>query len=272
MYKSKTVKSAFNCLTAILFIAFVSGSCTSAKKLSYFQDLPNTSTVNLAPMPEVPRTIENGDEIYVSFSAKDNQAASFFNRSGASAAPATDATATVTPGGGGSNYYVDPQGYLEFPTIGRIKVAGLTASQLQVTLLKAVDPYLKEPIIEVRFNTFRITLLGEVRSPGTHTLPIQRTTLFEALGAGGDLPLTAQRYDIQLYRDYNGQRKIMRFDLRQADILNNSEIFQIRHNDVIYVQPRASTVTQQNLGFVTGIIGLVVGLVTLGITISNSNN
>lgn len=269
MYKTNKLSEIFYVIAVIIIIAITITSCTSAKKLSYFQDLPNTTTVNLPPMPQEERIIENGDELYISFSARDNQAASYFNKTSVTPSVSTKGAASAEVAGG-SNYLVSPQGSLEFPIIGKIKVTGLTASQVQQNLIKTVNPYLKDPIVEVRFNTLRISVLGEVRSPGIHTLPMQKPTLFEALASAGDLPLTAQRYDIQLYRDYNGQRKIIKLDLTQAEILTNPEVFQIKHNDVLYVKPRSSTVFRQETGFVTGMISLVLGLVTLAFTISNN--
>ena len=110
--------------------------------------------------------------------------------------------------------------------------------------------------------------MGEVRSPGLHTLPLQRTTLFEALAASGDLPHNAKRYNIQLYRDINGQRKIMQIDLRNKEVLNNPDVFQIRNNDVIIVKPRPGTIFTENVSPVLSLVSVVVGLATLLITLS----
>lgn len=258
-----------------IIVTILMNACSSAKKLSYFQDLENATVVNLPPMPQQQRVIETGDNLYISFSARDNQAASFFNKGGSAFVPsdATGSVGTSTTAGSanGSDYLVDNQGYLEFPIIGKVKVSGLTAEQAQQSLLKNVTPYLKEPLVELRFNTFRISVLGEVRTPGIHTLPLQRTTLFEALASAGDLPVTAQRYDINLYRDYNGQRKIYKIDLTKSDVLTNPEVFQIRHNDVIYVKPRANPILQQETAFVTSIMGLVLGVITLAATLYFNN-
>src|SRR5690606_1334198 len=120
--------------------------------------------------------------------------------------------------------------------------------------------YIKDPIVDVDFNTYRVTILGEVRGPGTFSLPHQRTTLFEALAAAGDLPRSAKRYNIQLYRDYKGERTITKFDLRNKSVLTNPRVFQLKPNDVLYVQPRGSSLFKEDFNFVTTIVTLLVSL------------
>lgn len=239
-----------------VFLAFGFCSCASTKKLSYFTDLPDSTLIHLPPMAPEGRIVENGDLLEITISAKSNEAAGFFNKGQvASAGPAV------------ATYLVDANGFLDFPILGKVKSAGYTADQLKENLTKLVTPYLKDPLIDVRFNTFKITLLGEVRSPGTHTLGLQRTTLFEALGAAGDLPNSAKKYDLLLYRDYNGQRTIRKIDLRKKDVLTDPSVFQIRHNDVIYVQAKPSAIAKENFGYVASIFSIVVGVLSIGITL-----
>jgi polysaccharide biosynthesis/export protein len=66
----------------ILFLAVCISSCTTAKKLRYFQDLPDSDIVDLPPAPQEERQIEFGDQLDISFSGKDPEAALFFTRKG----------------------------------------------------------------------------------------------------------------------------------------------------------------------------------------------
>lgn len=243
-------------------------SCTSPKDLTYFQDLPDKNVIDLPPFQPEERTIENGDDLFINFSAKDNEAATFFNKgSGAvsSAVPGATPVVTASPG---ASYIVGNDGYIEFPRLGLMKVTGLTAGQLRVKLVSSVSPYLKDPMVEVRFNTFKISVLGEVHSPGRYILDMQRTTIFEALAAAGDLPLSAKRYDIELYRDYNGQRKIYRIDLTKSDVLNNPDVFQMRHNDVLYVKPLKNTIAKENFNSLTSVVSISLSIITLLIAVT----
>jgi len=230
-------------------------SCSGVKNLKYFNDLPDSTHIFLPPIAKAERVIEYGDNINILITAEEKDAIAYFNTQGGAASGA----AAV-----GSGYLVNPLGYIEFPIIGRIKVLGLTERQLKESLTQLIGKYVKDPLVEVRFNTFRITVLGEVNSPGTFVLDMQRTTIFQALAAAGDLPNTAKRSDIQLYRDYNGERTIIKMDLRKKDVLYDPEIFEMRHNDVLYVQPFKRKLFQEDFTFVTSLVSVLVGFVSIG--------
>ena len=235
----------------IMLIAASLTSCTTAKKLKYFQDLPDSEVVDLPPAPQEERLIEYGDQLDINFSGKDPEAALFFTRKG------------VPPTLGEPGQIVDPQGFIEFPMLGKLKVYGLTARQLKNKLTELASPYMKEAMVDVRFITFRISVLGEVRSPGSFVMPQQRTSILDALAAAGDLPITAKRYDIQLYRQYNGKRSITKIDLRKKSVLEDKETFQLRHGDVLIVPPRTNTILQQETGLITTILGLGISIVSI---------
>ena len=245
----KVSRQGFNFYTfiGIAFAFWISfSSCTGVKNLKYFNDLPDSTHVFLPPIAKEERVVEYGDHLNILITAEEKDAIAFFNTQGAAA-----------------GYLVNSLGYIEFPIIGKIKVLGLTERQLKETLTQLIGKYVKDPLIDVRFNTFKITILGEVGSPGTFTLDMQRTTIYQALAAAGDLPNTAKRSDIQLYRDYNGERSIIKFDLRKKDVLYNPEVFELRHNDVIYVQPFRRKLFQEDFTFITSIITVVAGMATI---------
>jgi len=255
----------------LLLSAIGISSCTSTKELRYFNDLPDSATIHLPAMPQEERIVQIGDRLDISIGARDEAAAEVFNRYGG--VPTSGAASGGTSSGSRGNsetagYLIDYDGDVEFPIIGRVKAQGLTSRELKDTLTKLVTPYLKEPLVSVKFMTFKFTVLGEVKAPGVFNLPMQRTTLLDALGQAGDLPHSAKR-SIEIYRDYNGQRIITRIDLRKKDILYDPNTFIIRHNDVIYVQPRGSRLFSEEARVYMGLITLFISTLTLIITFSN---
>src|SRR6476620_3320187 len=205
MFKDFFALKAHTPIIAIILMILFS-SCASTKEMEYFQDLPNTTVAKLAALPDDQRVIANGDEINVVFVAKDDAAAAYFNKTALSNAVANETenlsrtSSLNSNSGAGMNYLVDANGYIEFPQIGRVHAVGMTSGQLKEVLTKMVSDKLKDPIVDVRFNSFRISVIGDVRNPGTYTLSMQKPTLLEALAAAGDLAPTAKRYDVQLYR------------------------------------------------------------------------
>jgi polysaccharide biosynthesis/export protein len=263
-------------LCFVAFVLILTTSCSTGKKLNYFNDLPDAEVYELKAMPVPERIIERGDRLDINFIVRDQESAAFFNKHNMAGA-ANAAAAVVGVGGSGAastsgaDYVVDEEGEIEIPVVGRIKLSGLTLSQAKQKLSGVVSPYLKEPLIEVSFTTFKVTVLGEVKTPGSFVIPAQQATLFTALAAAGDLPHSGKRYDIRLYRDYDGKRTIRKIDLRRASVLEDPDIFLMRPNDVIYVQARSGSIFKEDFGLVASLFTIVISVVTLGFTINNTH-
>lgn len=82
---------------------------------------------------------------------------------------------------------VDQLGNIEFPILGKLKLAGLTIEQARDSLTNKVGQYIANPIVTVRWLNFKFTVLGEVSHPATYTLPERSVTVLEAIGLAGDL-------------------------------------------------------------------------------------
>jgi len=266
------IPSATLILCFAAFVSMLTTSCSTGKKLNYFNDLPDAEAYELKAMPVPERIIERGDRLDVSFLVKDQESAAFFNKHSTAGVAAVAAGVGIA-GGSASNadYVIDGEGEIEVPVVGRVKLAGLTTQQAKQKLYGLVSPFLKDPLIEVNFTSFKVTVLGEVKNPGSFVISSQQSTLFAALAAAGDLPHSAKRYDIRLYRDYNGKRTIRKFDLRKASVLEDPDIFQMRPNDVIYVQARSGSLFKEEFGLFASVFTILLSAVTLGITIQNSN-
>jgi len=246
----------------LIFISIIISSCTATKELRYFNDLPDSSRIELPHMAQIERYIQDGDRLSITIGGENPEVASMFNSYGG--IPASSSAIGARQGDSEvAGYLVAPDGTIELPYLGKIPASGLTPSQLKENLTTSLVKYMKGPLVSVKFFQIKFTVLGEVRNPGTYTLPLQRTTFLDALGAAGDLPVSAKRYDIQIYRDYNGKRTIFKVDLRKKDILYDPELFQIRHNDVIYVQPRDSRRFNEETRFYVSLLTLAVGLVAI---------
>lgn len=244
-------------------------ACTSPKHLQYFQDFSDSAVLHLPPLEAEQRTIQTQDRLLISFGAQDAEAATMFNRYGGVSTSGSD---VLGPAGMSANevagFFVDQDGFLEFPHLGKIKVAGFTLTQLKALLLKSSSNYLKNPYVIVKFLDFKVTVLGEVKAPGTYNLPYTKASVFHALGASGDLSRSAKRYDIQLFRDYNSVRTVTKIDLRSQNTLRNPQQFLLKNNDVIYVQPRKSGLIGENFGIVAGLLSVIISAATLAITIN----
>jgi polysaccharide export outer membrane protein len=253
-------------LTQIICVA-IFASCTSSQKLNYFNNLPDSTIVRLPQATKDERIVDIGDELEIVFNAKDPGALVAFNRQ--TIGTTSTGSNNESTGGLPHKYTVDEDGYIDLPVLHSFKVVGLTIRQIKTQLLTAVAVYLVEPAIDIKFTTFNVTLLGEVRSPGTYKLSGKRTTIFEALGAAGDVSNTAKKYNVRLYRDANGERTVTKINLTDKSFLYNKKVFQMKPNDVIYVQKRKGAVFQENFGLVASVVTIILSVVTLALTLKN---
>jgi polysaccharide export outer membrane protein len=144
-------------------------------------------------------------------------------------------------------YLVDENGNIEFPTIGTIKLGGLSFSEAIVKLKDAISFYVTDPItIDIRILNYKITVLGEVNAPGTYQMQGNRTTLLQALGYAKDLTIYGNRKTITIFREFNGEQISKTVDITSADFLQSNFYF-IKQNDVIVVHPNNAQI--QSAGF-----------------------
>ena len=163
------------------------------------------------------------------------------------------------------------------PILGRIKVAGLTKEQLANHIVGEIYPkYVKiKPSVEVRLMNFKVTVLGQVHSPGVYVSKNERLNILEALAMAGDLDIMGERDNVMLIRSNpDGTREVQRLNLNDRNLLL-SPYFNLHQNDFIYVEPNRSAKArswQMHQGWMTAIsvVGgissisaLVVGIINL---------
>jgi polysaccharide biosynthesis/export protein len=217
--------------------------CVSNKDMLYFQESDQVkieeTLVNFEP------AIQPGDLITIHVSANDPLSAQTFNL--------YEAATTLTTNPRQLPYLVDSEGNINFPVLGKLKVSGLTTHQIGNRVTEALTTYLVAPIVNVRLTNFKITVMGEVKTPGTYTIPNERVTIVEALGLAGDLTIQAKRKSIMLIREQNGKRDFYTVDVTNKKLFN-SPYYYLSQNDVIYVQPNKSKVNSSSVGAGTGIL------------------
>lgn len=135
-----------------------------------------------------------------------------------------------------TGYPVDQNGFIDFPVLGPLKVAGMTLEEAKLMIYDRIRPSVKDVVVNVRYLNFKITVIGEVNSPGTLRLTNKRVTLLEALGMAGDLTPYANRRSVLVIREEGGKRSYQRLNLQSAEIFS-SPFFYLQQNDVISVDP-----------------------------------
>lgn len=164
-------------------------------------------------------------------------------------------------------YLVDLDGYVDMPIIGKVKIGGLTRTEAIDLLKQKLSPYLQNPTVLIRILNFKVTVLGEVRNPGTFTIPNERITILEALGIAGDLLITAERTNLLVIREIDGKKTEHRVNLTSKDLFG-SPVYYLNQNDILYITPNrakmnSSVINPANAGIVISAVSLIVTVLAL---------
>lgn len=165
-----------------------------------------------------------------------------------------------------AGFLVDENGNIEYPQLGTLHVAGLTKSEVAQEIKTKLGNVLKNPSVIVRFLNYRVTVLGEVRSPGTFNIPTERVTLLEALGLAGDITDFGKRDTVKIAREVNGQMEFGYVNLAAGDLFQ-SPYYRLQQNDVVFVEQnrrkeeqltmQQQQVTAQRIGIISSVVSVL---------------
>ena len=159
---------------------------------------------------------------------------------------------------------VDNEGDINFPVIGKVHAAGLSRWQLQEKIKSELKSrnMLKDAVVTVEFMNFKVSILGEVNSPGTYKIKGDKVTILEAIAMAKDLTIYGLRDEVYVIREQNNQRHTYKLDLRSKDIFE-SPAYYLKQNDIVYVQPNKvkagqSTLNQNSVASLLCSVGVMI--------------
>lgn len=245
----------FNRLLIVLAAtALMASSCVTSKEVSYMQNLKHNQTVPLngnfqaviSPYDQLRITVIGvGDE---------KELAEPFN-----------------PFGSGQNinnpnalgYLVDVNGDIQFPTLGKLHVRGLTRIELQELIrTKLVEGnFMNNPMVDVRFMNFRVFVLGTADGGKVLNINNERCTFLEALAMAGGLNQYTKRDKIAVMREEDGIMVTHFLDPRSTDVFYD-EFFLLQQNDVIITQSFRRAYAQEGFNRTVAVISSVASVLS----------
>ncbi|KAA5825777.1 polysaccharide export protein [Algibacter amylolyticus] len=240
-----------------LILIFLITSCGSKKDIVYFQNAKDFET-KVDTDTFTPKFKVN-DIVSVFVSTFDLEAVKPFNMYKSTGGDQSEIV----------DYVIDINGNIDYPVLGKIKLIGLTVEEAKELFKEKLSDYLKDPIVNIRIMNFRISVLGQVNSPGRYDVSGERITLLEAIAMAGDLTIKGERKNILVIRDFNGTKTYSRFDLTSKELFN-SPVYYLTQNDVIYVQPNksaiSSSVSDSRIGTIISVTSFLITTSLLLIT------
>ena len=236
-------------LLGILSALLLMSSCATVKDIAYFQN-------KLVDQPEkidkhAGIVIQPKDQLSIVVSSRNPELVAMFNLPVVS----YQAGSEVTSGAGQQKlmgYVVDNDGQIDFPVLGILNVSGLTRWELSELIknLLVEKQYLTDAVVTVEFMNFKVSVLGEVASPGTYAIQGDKVTILQAISMARDLTIYGERENVSVIRERNGERVIYEINLCNVDLFK-SPAYYLQQNDIVYVQPnkhraRQSTIDNKN--------------------------
>ncbi len=242
----------------ILLLSMLLFSCASREKLVYLQNEFNAQNVT-----QFQTRIQPDDVLMIIISSENPEVAAPYNLKSVALQSNSDESSQMQPT---QTYIVDVEGNIEFPVLGKVKLGGLSKEEAVNYIKNLLEDHVKDAVVNLRILNYKISVLGEVKSPGTFSIPSERVTVLEALGKAGDLTIYGKRKNVLLIRDENGVKSTHRIDLTKSDFIN-SPYYYLAQNDVVYVEPNKTKINSSAVGpnIAIGIsaLSLVVTIIAL---------
>lgn len=247
-------------------------ACKTPEKINYIQDVEPGVTQPIESRQSI--IIQPKDMLSIIVSTKDPELAAIFNLS----VQANRAGVPIFSSAYNqylSGYVVDNNGDIDFPILGKIHAAGLSRWALQEKITRELTErnLLKDMVVTIEFMNFKVSVLGEVKNPGTYSIEGDKVTVLEAIAMAGDLTIYGLRNEVYVIREENGERQNFKLDLRSKDIFN-SPAYYLRQNDIIYVQPNEvragqSTINQNSVRSISLWLSITSLLTSISILVVN---
>ena len=219
----------FSCSFVLIFSFFFFSACQSYKKVPYLQDAEVLKQVNTQVSPVQDARLIPGDEVSILVSTSDPVVSQPFNAQG-------------------STFLLDDQGNINYPVLGKLPLNGLTSREAENLITERLKSYVKERPTVVRMSGFKVSVLGEVASPGVYPVVNEQINVLEALAMAGDLTIYGVRDNVKLIReDKNGHKQFVTLNLNDADLLL-SPYYQLQQNDILYVTPNKTKAQSADIG------------------------
>lgn len=244
----------------IVISAFLLSSCYSSKNIDYLQSENQEMLVSLSKSEYL---VQPNDVLSVKVQSRDPDQAAFFNITTVENNNLQANPASLFLNG----YTVDSKGTINLAIVGELKVADKTVEEIRDMVQQEIDKYLLNALVTVKLTSFKVSVLGDVKNPGTNYIYNTQATIFEALSAAGDLNISAKRKKVKLIRQLGEKSIVVNLDLTDPAIINSPYYF-LHPNDVLYVETSKANVFQRNLG----VFSLVLSAISTTILVLSFNS
>jgi len=230
-----------NVLTAVVVVILMVG-CVGRRTVNYLND-PSLSvgSSKLFENRKFDYRIQVNDVLSIRVLGLDEATSRFFNVESQSNLMGVNEAALYVNG-----FSVDKNGQVQLPTVGRIKVQGLTMGEAQDLVQRKINEYFTSATVILKMVSFRVSVLGDVSRPGAYLIYNNQVTVLEALAMAGGPNEYADKSHVTLMRQSDRGVQALYIDLSGTNVLS-SEYYYLLPNDVVYVPTLRARPGRMNL-------------------------
>lgn len=239
-------------LLLVAVLAAVLASCGTAKQVTYFQDIKPGTEEQIKDSADI--RLAPNDRLSIVVSSKNQELALLFNLPTVSYRMGQASSTVNNSNGQVSAYTIDSNGEIDFPVLGKLKVAGMTREEVgEYVKGRLIDGnLLKDAVVTVELLNLYVSVIGEVNNPGRYVIDRDNMTLLDVLSQAGDLTIQGERQHVYVLRTQGNKQTSYEVNLCSLDDLQASPAYYVQQGDVVYVSPnpmrrRQTTVNGNNV-------------------------
>ncbi len=250
---------------SIITIILLAASCTSQKKLAYLNNLPQPTGEERFAMEIPDYRIQNRDILYITLKAMTPEGTinDFLSGTGS-------VTSNLQGESGGYlfGYDVKMNGNILLPVIGEVHVEGKTLEEIRNVLQQEFNKSYNNATVECKLLSFKFTVIGEARAPGTYINFNNYLTVLEAIGRAGGVGDYGKRDRVLVVRSIEKGTKTYTLNLQDKSILS-SEAYFLLPNDVVIIEPLKQKIFNMNLPTITFFLSTTLATISTTLLLIN---
>jgi polysaccharide export outer membrane protein len=248
----------FCCLITLFF-----SSCKTPANAYYFKTLPRDTSINTTVNRLTESVIRKNDQLAITISSLNPDEDRVYN------AASISLVGNSAAGTGTSGYFVDANGNIQLHRLGNIHAEGMTRRELKNKIETDIKPYLKDPVVTVRYLNRKVTVIGEVAKPQVIAMPEEQLSILEVLGVSGDINLLGKKDNLLVIRETETGKQFKRLNLEDHSVFN-SDWYYLKPDDVVYIEPNDKKLNEEKRARTQQTISLALSGLSLAIIILNS--
>ena len=223
----------------ILFLISLT-SCIKHKEMTILSGDLSQNKINLNT--EFDPRFEKNDLLEILLVSDNKEATELFQGKFQDGKSITTYVSGVAAKGG---FLVNQNGKIGIPYIGEVHAEGKSRTELSLEISNKLKEYINNPIVQINILNFKITIMGEVKQPGTINIPNEKVTLIQAIATAGDFTNYGNKKNIHVIREVNGERKEFIVNMNDKSVFQ-SDVYFLKQNDIIYVPALKSKTLMSN--------------------------